>query len=145
MLKQRFWKGLKSDELKNATRVCYENKEDFETLRKKARFEEEELKAYSAEKQTEKHETVVHQQRTEKEKPNEQTKMLQQLLEKMTKMEKEVEQLKRRNQPVDYQRTYANRGNNRRGRSNYRNYGHRGGNTNQSRRGQDQSNSAGLN
>ncbi|KAH3793908.1 hypothetical protein DPMN_147433 [Dreissena polymorpha] len=43
-LKQRFWKGLRSEKLKNNTKVTYESVATFEALRKKVRIEEDELK-----------------------------------------------------------------------------------------------------
>ncbi|XP_053390372.1 golgin subfamily A member 6-like protein 24 [Mercenaria mercenaria] len=48
LLKQRFWKGLKSEKLRNNTRVTYESDSTFEVLRKKARVEEDEIKRTSA-------------------------------------------------------------------------------------------------
>ncbi|KAH3706352.1 hypothetical protein DPMN_065738 [Dreissena polymorpha] len=44
MLKFRFWRGLKSEELRNATRVHFENNVTYEELRNKVREEEFEMK-----------------------------------------------------------------------------------------------------
>ncbi|XP_053379945.1 golgin subfamily A member 6-like protein 22 [Mercenaria mercenaria] len=62
LLKQRFWKGLKSEKLRNNTRVTYESDSTFEVLRKKARVEEDEIKRTSADARSMK---PVHTQNTE--------------------------------------------------------------------------------
>ena len=46
-LREQFWKSLRSERLKNATRVKYENIESFELLRKAVRAEENEIKLTS--------------------------------------------------------------------------------------------------
>ena len=43
-LREQFWKSLRSERLKNATRVQYENLKSFEQLRKAVRAEENEMK-----------------------------------------------------------------------------------------------------
>ncbi|XP_060596118.1 golgin subfamily A member 6-like protein 22 [Ruditapes philippinarum] len=43
MLKTRFWRQLKSEQLKNATRMYFETAKSFEELRKKVRLEEYEM------------------------------------------------------------------------------------------------------
>ncbi|MES9885075.1 MAG: hypothetical protein ABW185_29890, partial [Sedimenticola sp.] len=43
MLRIKFWRGLQSDELRNATRMAFETERDFEVLRKKVRSEECEI------------------------------------------------------------------------------------------------------
>ena len=51
MLKEQFWTALRSERLKNATRVKYEFTDDFETLRSAVRTEEQEMNQYSNLKQ----------------------------------------------------------------------------------------------
>ena len=51
MLKEQFWTALRSERLKNATRVKYEFTDDFETLRSSVRTEEQEMNQYSNLKQ----------------------------------------------------------------------------------------------
>ena len=46
-LREQFWKSLRSERLKNATRVKYETIESFELLRKAVRAEENEMKLTS--------------------------------------------------------------------------------------------------
>ena len=43
-LREQFWKSLRSERLKNATRVKYESLKSFEQLRKAVRAEENEMK-----------------------------------------------------------------------------------------------------
>ena len=47
MLKNKFWKALRSDRLKNATRTHFATITDFEKLRKAVRAEEYEMKINS--------------------------------------------------------------------------------------------------
>ena len=51
MLKEQFWTALRSERLKNATRVKYEFTEDFELLRRAVRAEEYEMNQFSSLKQ----------------------------------------------------------------------------------------------
>ena len=44
MLKNKFWKALRNDRLKNATRIAFSNASSFDELRKFVRAEEYELK-----------------------------------------------------------------------------------------------------
>lgn len=109
LLKQRFWKGLKSEKLRNNTRVTYESSANFEVLRKKARIEEEELKRNTDEVRTQTPMTNTASYRREIEGPsqkditlqqqnlkpsqsneNEQMKMMQKLMDKMGQLEKEI-------------------------------------------------------
>ena len=45
-LKTRFWKGLRNEKIKEATRISYESKDTFEKLRSKSRIEEEEVERF---------------------------------------------------------------------------------------------------
>ena len=51
MLKEQFWTALRSERLKNATRVKYEFTEDFELLRRAVRAEECDMNRISGMKQ----------------------------------------------------------------------------------------------
>ena len=51
MLKKQFWTALRSERLKNATRVKYEFTEDFELLRRAVRAEEYDMNRISGMKQ----------------------------------------------------------------------------------------------
>ena len=51
MLKEQFWTALRSERLKNATRVKYEFTEDFELLRRAVRAEEYDMNRISGMKQ----------------------------------------------------------------------------------------------
>lgn len=47
MLKTKFWRSLRSDRLKNATRIHFETTSSFELLRRQIRAEEYEMKVNS--------------------------------------------------------------------------------------------------
>lgn len=51
MLREKFWRALRSDRLKNATRVHYESITNFELLRRAVRAEEHEMKISTGIKQ----------------------------------------------------------------------------------------------
>ena len=92
MLKNKFWGCLRSDRLKNATRIHYETLTSFEGLRRKVRAEEYEMKIASG---------VQHQpMKTEKKgdreaRTVEDESVLEQLLARITSLEKEVKQINR--------------------------------------------------
>ena len=110
MLKNKFWRCLRSDRLKNATRIHYETLTSFEGLRRKVRAEEYEMKIASG---------VQHQpMKTEKkgdreERTVEDESVLEQLLTRITSLEKEVKQINRnrgnrfgrRNEKKDFKQT----------------------------------------
>lgn len=82
-LKERFWRGLKSESLKMATRVSYESVGSFEVLRRKARQEEEEYDEVE-----EKANVNVHRD-TEKV-LDEKLSVLQELLDRMKTVEYDI-------------------------------------------------------
>ena len=116
LLKQRFWKGLRSEKLRNNTRVTFESSANFEQLRRKTRVEEEELKRSTNEQKVMKipemtnmknekdttnqqeNETRVQLQQMKTTSPlDKQMLMMQQLMNKMNKLEKELELLRQEN------------------------------------------------
>ncbi|XP_045206042.2 trichohyalin-like [Mercenaria mercenaria] len=93
-LKERFWRGLKSEKLKFATRVFYESTDSFEKLRRKTRLEEEED---SKDLERERSEQIKINALQEK-KIDEKLGILQELLERMKTMESDIGKLKHQNQ-----------------------------------------------
>ncbi len=83
MLRSKFWKALRSDKLKNSTRVYYENTYDFEQLRRVVRAEEHEIKLTIGAAQ---HRPVSAQDTAESSK-------LDLLLKKVETLEKQMEKL----------------------------------------------------
>lgn len=51
MLRSKFWKSLRNEKLKTATRIYYETIDDFEKLRREVRAEEHEMKLMSSQAQ----------------------------------------------------------------------------------------------
>lgn len=99
MLRSKFWRSLYSQDLKNATKIYHETIKEFEELRKKVRAEEYEMKTGSSKVQTDvrqkqvkqvaQHQPVIKEQ-------DEQINLLKSLMEKMTVMEKDIQQMKQR-------------------------------------------------
>lgn len=89
MLKTRFWRHLYSEELRNATRMYYETTDDFESLRRKVRMEESEIKTAKENTVPEKEtiQTNVKQQTAK----DEHLDLLKNLLDRMKRLEKELE------------------------------------------------------
>jgi hypothetical protein len=85
-LKERFWRGLKSEKLKSASRVSYESLDSFETLRRKVRMEEEECKVGIETKVA-----VSSQQQAD---------VLKELLERMKSLETEMSRIKEEKRTV---------------------------------------------
>jgi len=108
-LKERFWRGLYSEKLRTATRVSYESSDSFEVLRRKARLEEEEDNIEST--RDKKIDVKVYQQ-TEKD------SVLQELLDRLKKLESELATVKSQRGNTGYQRETSFRG------SRGRRYGH---------------------
>ena len=95
MLKNRFWKGLRSERLKNATRIHFFNTEDYQELLSRVREEENEMKLFAG---------VQHQPvntnfkipTEKKETPD--TSKLDLLYEKLTAMEEDMKELKKKSE-----------------------------------------------
>ena len=88
MLKEQFWTALRSERLKNATRVKYEFTEDFELLRRAVRAEEYDMNQFSSLRQHQAG-SSQHRKPTEEEKLTENSK-LDQLIEGIQTLTKEV-------------------------------------------------------
>lgn len=115
LLKQRFWKGLASEKLRNNTRVTFESSATFEVLRKKTRMEEEEMKRGGEksskvtspamrEMQTPMNApksvdpiAILQQTRFKETQDEEQLKMMKAILDKMKSLEKDLNEMKREN------------------------------------------------
>lgn len=87
MLRSKFWKALKSEKLKNATRVYFETTYDFENLRREVRAEEHEMKLAATGVQ---HRPVNVQDQTEDSK-------LDLLVKKINDLEKQMQQMNNQN------------------------------------------------
>ena len=86
MLRTKFWRSLRSDRLKNATRVHYESITKFEMLRRAVREEEHELKISSG---------IQHQSTTthKEEKKTAEESQMNILLKKMASLEEQIKEL----------------------------------------------------
>ena len=86
MLRTKFWLSLRSDRLKNATRVHYESITKFEMLRRAVREEEHELKISSG---------IQHQSTTiyKEEKKTAEESQMNILLKKMASLEEQIKEL----------------------------------------------------
>ena len=113
-LKERFWRGLRSEKIKTAIRTTYESNSSFNILRKKARTEELEIDMTNKDK-VEKPKTIDDKLNTERIKvcqplqdQNITNSKIEELLRKMTNLEKEMREIKRsqhtkeRDSPRDY-------------------------------------------
>jgi len=103
-LKERFWRGLISEKLKIATRVSYESDDSFETLRMKARREEEEVELEKTEGSKQKPTNVNQQVNEEKD------KTLKEMLERMKSLESELEKLRTQKDNRSYGNRWPSRG-----------------------------------
>ncbi|KAH3769596.1 hypothetical protein DPMN_170869 [Dreissena polymorpha] len=86
-LKERFWRGLNSEQLKSATRILYESSDSFEKLKRKTRLEEEENNPVNASEKT-----LVNQQPTDS-----RLKVLDEMLERLKTIEAKMSNMKKRN------------------------------------------------
>lgn len=138
LLKQRFWKGLNNEKLRNNTRVTYESGEGFEVLRKKTRVEEEELKRNSRDNkqqpnvieaslskpidllQTNEPIAVLQQTRMRDAVAEEQLTMMRTLLEKMKNLERELTEIKKENIELKEKQTVPTKENTSQNNTNYR-------------------------
>ncbi|XP_060595876.1 myb-like protein X [Ruditapes philippinarum] len=129
MLKRKFRRGLRSEELRNATRVHFESNNTYEQLRKQVRSEEFEIRVQK--ERSDKREKVPGKAKQaafslqDEEKKN----MIKLLIEKMGQLDKKVEEIKKENMQ---ERT--NIGSSQRGNT-YRQYRGRGYNTGRFSRG----------
>ena len=125
-LKERFWRGLEDAHLRMNTRSSFESKDSFDTLRKKARIEELEMRIERKRQQPkednqtshtsdQKSVEATHQpiRRTSSSDNNE--SKLDLILNKMKEMEQEIKTLKE----TEYRQTSNNGNELRRGRGNY--------------------------
>ncbi|XP_053406671.1 trichohyalin-like [Mercenaria mercenaria] len=95
MLKDKFWRSLYNQEIKNATRNSFESSDSFEVLRRKARAEENEMKLTKQRKQ---HTETKLATSSETEKSED---MLAKLMRKMEDFEKKLQDIKEDKQKQD--------------------------------------------
>ncbi|XP_053378467.1 trichohyalin-like [Mercenaria mercenaria] len=86
MLKVRFWRHLYSDDLKNATRLCFETAKSFEELRRKVRIEENEMSA-ARETEIESTDKVTVNQHLEE---DDQSTVMKVILERIKSLEEQL-------------------------------------------------------
>ena len=100
MLRNKFWRSLYNQDLKNATRIYFESEKRFEELRRKIRAEEYEMNTKRSKeekdmrKKQEKHVKAQHQPVVTD--STDQMQLLQTLMDKMSVMEKDIKQIKQR-------------------------------------------------
>jgi hypothetical protein len=87
MLKTRFWRHLRREDLKSATRIYFETAKSFEELRRKVRQEENEMDASKMIQEEEDNTKVGISQQSE---ANEQTLLMKTILDRMSALEKEL-------------------------------------------------------
>ncbi|XP_053400771.1 trichohyalin-like [Mercenaria mercenaria] len=122
-LKERFWRGLFSERLKNATRVTYESSDSFEKLRKKARLEEVEIDTGTENRKEASPGEITEDKTTQPKihqpiRTSETDSKLDMILEKMKALEEEVKELKRRQNSEE--KRYNNGFSQSRGRARFR-------------------------
>lgn len=100
MLKTKFWRSLRSDRLKTATRIHYETMSSFELLRKKVRAEEYEMKVSSG---IQHQPTRAENKYEEKEDP---TAKMNVLLDRLSSLEKQMKEMKAPRKFVFNKRNY---------------------------------------
>lgn len=83
ILRQKFWRGLRSEKLKNATRVQFECITKFEMLRSAVRAEENEIKRASGTQC----QPMRAQSRTEKIEDKKQDSKLDRIMKKLAEMD----------------------------------------------------------
>lgn len=94
MLRTKFWRSLRSDRLKNATRVHFESITNFEMLRRAVREEEHEIKISTGLQ----HQATTTKSYTEKNIQEDATKM-NILLDKITALENQMKEINQRKKP----------------------------------------------
>ena len=95
MLKNRFWKGLRSERLKNATRIHFFNTDEYQELLSRVREEENEMKL-NAGVQHQPVNTNVNISKDRRETPE--TSKLDLLYDKLTEMEEDMKELKKKSE-----------------------------------------------
>jgi hypothetical protein len=133
MLRRKFWKGLKSEKLREACRNTYESKETFTALRRKAREEEDdiELRRKETEKEFQRTEQKIEKPAIHQPiKTNSETEAkLDKILDRIKKLEEEMRNyslLQQQNSQNFLQDNKTNQGWRGRGRSSFRHRGERG-------------------
>ncbi|XP_053376875.1 trichohyalin-like [Mercenaria mercenaria] len=111
-LKERFWRGLRSEKIKLTTRSSYESSDSFDILRRKARIEEMEMKLESSSVKPEKEKASQETKTATEEikvcqplhKTDETKGKMDQLLKKMEELEREIREVKRNQQTENLDR-----------------------------------------
>ena len=93
MLRNRFWNGLKSERLKNATRIDYKNNIDFDELLSRVTEEENELNL----NQGIQHQPIPASLRDKYSKATEESSKLDLLFETLNELKDEMSELKKKN------------------------------------------------
>ncbi|XP_053384736.1 DNA ligase 1-like [Mercenaria mercenaria] len=105
MLKRKFWRGLRNEELQNATRVHFESDISYEQLRKQVRSEEFEMKVQKERKdKKEKPPTNKAKQSALNFQDDEGKQMMKLLIEKMEQLDQKVNDLKKENEQLQKNR-----------------------------------------
>ena len=96
MLKNIFWKNLRNDRLKNATRAKFESIQSFELLRRAVRAEEYDMKMNKNNVQP----PQIKQEQVQENK-QEETSLIKQLLSRISELEKQMKDSSEIRQPSD--------------------------------------------
>ena len=96
MLKNIFWKNLRNDRLKNATRAKFESIQSFELLRRAVRAEEYDMKMNKNSVQP----PQIKQEQVQENK-QEETSLIKQLLSRISELEKQMKDSSEIRQPSD--------------------------------------------
>ena len=89
-LRQKFWRGLRSEKLRNATRLQFESIKNFEMLRSAVRAEESEMKRAAATQ----YQPMRAQYKGDKIEDEEEDSKLDRIMKKLAEMDSEIKDLK---------------------------------------------------
>lgn len=120
LLRNRFWRYLWDEELRNSTRIYFETCDNFEELRRKVRQEEQELISRKDRVKSSKPESLpsINSQQVEQ-----QAKLIKELTEQLNAMKLKMKELEKKSMEPNYN---AGRGWRGRGRYNRRNWNFHG-------------------
>ena len=106
MLKNIFWKNLRNDRLKNATRAKFESIQSFDLLRRAVRAEEYDMKMNKNSVQP----PQIKQEQVHENK-QEETSLIKQLLSRISELEKQMKDSSDRRQPSNPSQNKDNKDN----------------------------------
>lgn len=113
MLRDKFWRSLYDQNLKNATKIYHQSLTSFEKLQQKVRAEEYEMKESVAKKQqtvTQKDRKRPAQHQPQLTEMDDQLQLLKSMSENLVRMDKDIQQLKKGQSRGDWRSRRRGRG-----------------------------------